>query len=208
MQEYTNLDSQVIGLSGAILAAAMVGDIAQSNRCDSAELNTLIASLFQFDPEELLTIYGGLDGIRPGLSRLVELLDNPGAELHRDLLRYLFGMGYLQRKMRSHPEMSQVIRSRLQHSSLMANHFTDHVDQTCDSIAAIYQDTLSTFSHRIQVTGKLEHLQNPANSAKIRTLLLAGIRSLHLWNQQGGAGWKLIVFRSRYRAAALRLLAQ
>lgn len=208
MTNYSSLDSQVIGLSGAMLASALVSDIAHSNHCNSAELHTLISSLFEFDPADSLAIYGGIDGLRPGLTSLVELLDNPGTELHREQLRYLFGMTYLQRKMRAHPDMSQVIRSRLEHSALMASHFTDHVDQTCASIAAIYQDTFSTFPQRIQVTGNFEYLQNPANSAKIRTLLLAGIRSLHLWRQQGGAGWKLILFRSRYRAAAIKLLAQ
>ncbi|MFC6673156.1 DUF489 family protein [Marinobacterium aestuariivivens] len=61
------------------------------------------------------------------------------------------------------------------HSSIVAN------------IASLYQETISTFSFRINVGGDPRHLQNAENAAKIRALLLAGIRAAMLWRQVGGA---------------------
>jgi high frequency lysogenization protein len=59
----------------------------------------------------------------------------------------------------------------------------------------LYQDTLSTLSFRVQVTGNVQHLKTPANADKIRALLLAGVRSAMLWKQLGGKRWQLILQR-------------
>ncbi len=72
--------------------------------------------------------------------------------------------------------------------------------------AALYQETLSTFSFRIQVTGEPNHLKNTDNADKIRALLLAGVRAALLWRQVGGRRWHLLFFRSRVGQSAKRIL--
>jgi high frequency lysogenization protein len=44
------------------------------------------------------------------------------------------------------------------------------------------------------------------NAAKIRALLLAGIRAALLWRQAGGDRWKLIFSRSAMQKEAQQLL--
>jgi high frequency lysogenization protein len=74
------------------------------------------------------------------------------------------------------------------------------------NLANLYQETLSTFSFRIQVTGEPRNLKNSDNADKIRALLLAGIRAAILWRQVGGRRWHLLFFRSRVGKSASRIL--
>ncbi len=46
----------------------------------------------------------------------------------------------------------------------------------------------------------MRHLQQTDNAAKIRALLLAGIRSARLWRQLGGHRWQLIFSRRKLLA--------
>ena len=66
-----------------------------------------------------------------------------------------------------------------------------------EALADIYQATISTLGRRIQVVGDPASLQNTANANRIRSLLLAGVRSAWLWSQLGGGRWQLVFLRSR-----------
>tara|TARA_B110000196_G_C20719935_1_gene463707 strand:- start:184 stop:600 length:417 start_codon:yes stop_codon:yes gene_type:complete len=79
-------------------------------------------------------------------------------------------------------------------------------EQSFEQLATLYQDTISTLSHRIQVHGQEDYLQNDYVSNRVRSLLLAGIRSAVLWHQLGGRRWRLILYRKRLQetASALR----
>lgn len=74
------------------------------------------------------------------------------------------------------------------------------------ALADLYQETVSTFSFRIQVSGEPRYLQNQDNANKIRSLLLAGLRSAILWEQVGGKRWHLLIFRKQICKAAKNLL--
>ena len=65
------------------------------------------------------------------------------------------------------------------------------------AFGGLYEDTLSTFRHRIQVHGDMRNLQQSGNAAKIRALLLAGIRSARLWRQLGGYRWQMVFSRRK-----------
>jgi adenylosuccinate lyase len=49
----------------------------------------------------------------------------------------------------------------------------------------------------------MRNLQQPSNAAKIRALLLAGIRSARLWRQLGGHRWQLVIQPSQAAQRAL-----
>ena len=66
-------------------------------------------------------------------------------------------------------------------------------------LSALYQRTISTLDRRVHVSGSPEFLQRNEVAAKIRTLLLAGVRSAWLWHQSGGRRWHLILRRSTIR---------
>ena len=75
-------------------------------------------------------------------------------------------------------------------------------------IGELYQETISTINPRIIVKGEQSYLSNVDTASKVRTLLLAGIRSAILWNQIGGSQWKLLFTRGNYVRTAKKLLDQ
>jgi len=52
----------------------------------------------------------------------------------------------------------------------------------------------------------MRYLQQSTNAARIRALLLAGIRSARLWRQLGGHRWQLLFSRRKLLAELYPLL--
>jgi high frequency lysogenization protein len=103
----------------------------------------------------------------------------------------------LERKLAKRDDMLQIMGSRLDQIQQQVQHFGLVHDNVIAACGGLYQDTLSTFSQRIQVQGDMRHLQQPSNAAKIRALLLTGIRAARLWRQLGGHRWQLVFSRRK-----------
>ena len=200
-------EDQVIALAGTLQAAQVVDDISKHGRYNNPEFEPLLNSLFEFEPDSTAAVFGGVPGVKPGLKQLLELLDGNNLEKHRDLIRYFFSLLHLERKLSSKPELLGIIHTRLQHAALKREHFTDQHSDTCHSLSGIYQDTISTLSYRIHVTGSMQHLQNKNNADSIRAALFAGVRAAVLWRQCGGQRRKLLFQRKRILSTASALLA-
>tara|TARA_R110002110_G_scaffold405550_1_gene624799 strand:+ start:67131 stop:67793 length:663 start_codon:yes stop_codon:yes gene_type:complete len=189
------LEEQTIALAGVAQAARLVDQVSRTGSCPPEFLQASLNSLFAFDTDTVEAIYGGLPGIRLGLDTLAMVLHNQHSPEQRDMVRYLFNLLYLERKFAADPAMMAVVRSRLEHASFRAEHFSAHANDICHSVSGIYQDTLSTLKFRIKVSGSAQHLQNRQSADTIRALLLAGIRATFLWRQLGGRRWKLVLQR-------------
>ena len=201
----SQLEQQAVALAGVAQAARLVDQISRTGSYPIEFLEPSIHSLFEFDADSVEEVFCGVPGVKLGLHNLSSLLANNNAEEHRDVVRYVFGLLYLERKFATNPEMMAVVRSRLEHASFRAEHFSGHVEEICHSLSGIYQDTLSHLTFRIKVTGSAQHLQNPQNADIIRALLLAGIRAAFLWRQLGGRRWKLQLQRRKLLRAAQNL---
>ena len=199
------LEQQAVALAGVAQAARLVDQISRTGSYPMEFMEPSIHSLFEFDAGSVEDVFGGVPGVKLGLHNLSSLLANNNAEESRDVVRYVFGMLYLERKFATNPEMMSVVRSRLEHASFRAEHFAGHVEEVCASLSGIYQDTLSHLSFRIKVTGSAQHLQDPQNADIIRALLLSGIRAAFLWRQLGGRRWKLLLQRRKLQRAAQSL---
>ena len=103
----------------------------------------------------------------------------------------------LERQLDKRDDMLQIMGSRLDQIQQQVEHFGLVHDNVIAACGGLYQDTISTFRQRIQVHGDMRFLQQPNNAAKIRALLLAGIRSARLWRQLGGHRWQLVFSRSK-----------
>lgn len=191
----TSLRDQVIALAGVAQAAQLVDQVARTGEADPAALEASIKSLFQFDPESTEAVFGGLEGVGNGLTALNSLLQTGGYSRMQQQARYLSGMLFLERKLSSRGDLLEVIHSRLKHAAFRADHFSSDMGGALSSVAGIYQDTISKFKFRIQVSGDMAHLQSPQQAEKIRSLLFAGIRAAILWRQVGGRRWHLLLKR-------------
>jgi len=201
----SRLENQAIALAGVAQAARLVDQIARTGSCPVEFVEASVHSLFVFEPRQTEEVFGGIGGIKLGLQNLCMLLASRQEATSAEMVRYVFGLMYLERKFATNSEMMSVVRSRLEHTRFRAEHFSSHVHELCHSVSAIYQDTLSHLSFRIKVAGSQEYLENTQNADRIRTLLLCGIRAAFLWRQLGGRRWRLLLQRRRLLDTAQRL---
>lgn len=201
------LTGQVIALAGLLQSAFLVDQIAKTGTSPSESFYPSINSLFAFDVDTPEQIYGGQHGVDLGLRLLQDILIGGNNNQYRQVIRYSLGLMYLEKLLARKPELMSIIFNRLEHAAVKAEHFTENPQSVASSIAAIYQDTLSTLKFRIQISGSMQQLQNPANADNIRALLLAGVRAVVLWRQMGGRRWRLIFNRGKLLKRTRQLLA-
>ncbi|MDX1633016.1 MAG: high frequency lysogenization protein HflD [Marinobacter sp.] len=203
-----SLDDQILALAGIFQAATLVQQVAHQGQCAESSLQASVRSLFATDPDSTLAVYGELKDLREGLATLVSVLSEQNRRQDVDILRYGLNLIHLEARLKRNPDMLDVIASRIEQARHTARHFGYGHGNLLRNLGSIYTDTISTFKLRIQVTGDPRHLQNPDNAARVRALLLAGIRSAVLWRQSGGRRWHLVFFRRRIIARARELAEQ
>lgn len=191
----SELREQTIALAGVAQAARLVDQLSKTGSYPMEFLESSVNSLFVFDLEHAEDIFAGLAGVRLGLQNLCAILANQNESEQRDAARYLFSILHLERHFAADAQMRDVVRSRLEHASFGAEHFSQKAGEQCHRIAGIYEDTFSRLPRRIKVTGSAQHLENSRNADIIRALLLAGVRSAYLWRQLGGRRWRLALKR-------------
>jgi len=192
--------NEVIALAGIIQTAELVELLANTGTAPAENFETSLASILRTNPGTIEEIYNGQVNIIPGLSLgfgalndMLEQKKQPG----NNRLRYAVGLMHLQKKLQSNDALMDVLSNRIEQMESKLNHFELTHERNISGLASIYEDTLSTFRFRIQVTGNAIHLQNPVVVHKIRAVLLAGIRSAMLWRQVGGKRWHFILYRKK-----------
>lgn len=192
------LQEQLVALGAVFEAAVLADKIARTGQISEASMGCMLGSLLVRDPKSTLDVYGGDDlNLRDGYRALISSLERNPSALQREPLRYALAMIGLERQLDKRSDMLQVMGSRLDQIQQQVEHFGLVHDNVIAACGGLYQDTISTFRQRIQVHGDMRFLQQPNNAAKIRALLLAGIRSARLWRQLGGHRWQLVFSRSK-----------
>lgn len=188
---------QLVALGAVFTAAIQADKIARTGQFDEGPTKCLLNSLLITNPQNTLDVYGGDDyELLDGYRFLCKFLER-NAGLSREVLRYSLSMILLERKLTANNNMLQTIASNLVQISSKVEHFGLFHDNVFSACGGLYEQTISTFSHRIQVVGDITYLQQPHIAAQIRSLLLTGIRSAMLWNQLGGRRWHLLLKRKK-----------
>ena len=186
MSSFTPLQQQVIALAGVVQATRIVDQVAKTGSYPAAFFEASLRSLFAFDAPTVDAVYGNIQGVKLGLRSVVDMLTDATNEDHVAMGTYVRGLLKLEGQFGKRPDLQEVVASRLGHVNFKAQHFSDDAVELAASISAIYQDTISHLPYRIKVQGNVQHLQQTQNADLVRTLLLAGLRSAHLWRQLGG----------------------
>jgi high frequency lysogenization protein len=190
-----NTQQQILALAGLFQAMSAVDAIAQKGQCDSKQLETSLNSLFVTNPETTLSVYGELNKLETGLEVVHDLLAKTNANEHILPIRYALAIVHLERKLNKDESMLNTLGERLDRAQQQVDHFGTCHENVINGIASIYVDTISTFSLRVQISGQERHLSVDLNAARIRCLLLAGVRSAMLWRQLAGRRWHFIFKR-------------
>lgn len=204
-----SLHDQTLALAGVFQAANLVQQIANNGHCNDTSLEACLRSLFATNPATTLDVYGGeLADVREGLVTLSTVMSEQSKQQDIEVLRYVLNLVHLESKLNRHSDMMDVIGSRIDQARHTASHFGYIHTNLISNLASIYMDTISTFRLRIQVSGNPSLLQRDENAAKVRALLLAGIRSAVLWRQTGGRRWQLVLSRRKVIQHARELAEQ
>ncbi|MDX1606243.1 MAG: high frequency lysogenization protein HflD [Candidatus Competibacterales bacterium] len=195
---------RAIALAGLFQATGLVNDIAQEGQCDGDDFAAALDSLFKIDADDTEDVYGGLERLRTGLILMDRQLSQPQ---NRQLTQYVLQLMLLERKLARQPRMLAALRQGVEETRDKLGYFPATHDNIIARLAELYSNTISTLKPRIMVNGHYQNLSRADNANRIRTLLLAGIRSAVLWHQCGGSRLKLLFARKRLLLEARRLLA-
>ncbi|SET09604.1 high frequency lysogenization protein HflD [Thorsellia anophelis] len=202
-----NYSNNIIALAGLCQAATLVRDLSQTGQASEHYQTALIDSLLQNNPETALDVYGGdLDNIRLGLKSVNYLLNMDKSPAVFDITRYALSMLVLERRLMRSTDSQNTLRLRMASLTNNMNVIEDNHEQLIYKIAGIYADVISPLGQRVQVTGSEQILTNTLVQAKIRTLLLSGIRAAILWRQVGGNRWQFVFARKKMIDTAESLL--
>jgi len=194
--QYTDRD-RVLALAGIFQACSLVQQVATTGQCEEAGLVTALNSIFNTEPKDVESVYGRALCLTQGLQSLVREFANETTDRNIDLMKYVFGVIHLEAKLAKKRELLQKITAGVQRAQQQTVHFPAIHENIMASLADTYSQTVSTLSPRIIVTGEHTHLANPQVANKVRTCLLAGVRSAVLWRQAGGNRWRLLFGRGQ-----------
>jgi high frequency lysogenization protein len=194
-----NKIQQTLALAGIAQAAFLVDQLAQHGLAAQDKLSTCLESLFITNPASTIEVYGDVDKLKLGLQVLEEIFVTKESSLKSpELMRYLIGLIYLEARLGKQQGMLGKIAKGIENSEREnkdSNMQLAENPEIINQLANLYQETISTLSFRIQVSGKPQYLKNTAIANTIRATLLAGIRSAVLWHQLGGRRWHFMLKR-------------
>ena len=196
------IEERTIALAGVLQACAQVQSLARRGAADDDVYESSVQSILILDAVNTAAIYGGLEGVRSGLSLISKgIMSSPQAE-KVELLRYAMSLLHLQTQLYDDQAAFNKFGAAIDHLSSVPG------EEITDNCSGIYQDFISGLRPQIIVQGEQDFLQKDSIPPKIRTMLLAGIRSAVLWKQKGGGRFKLLWERTRMQNAAKQLLSQ
>jgi len=210
-------DERTMALAGVYQASVLTQDLARRGRCDDAVLMSSIKSLFTFDAPTTIEVYGNVEALSCGLRTVVNRMATQAEITDFELSRYVMSLtqlaGRLQKDRATAEKLYNGIRNlpeatRMSESTQFDDDSGEIDDLSlCEGLADVYTTTISKMSPQVIVHGEHGHLSDSQIVAKVRTALLAGVRSAWLWHQLGGRKWHLILHKNRYIASAASQLA-
>jgi high frequency lysogenization protein len=195
-----SVSNRVIALAGLYQCVDLVTQIARQGRYNETAFASCIGSLFRVDAETYLDVYGDLDALRSGLRVLRAARRREGWGQALERTRYAVMLLYLERKLRKDRRRQEQITTGIRNAATRLTRLAPTHMDVIGVLAEVYRGTISSLGPRIVVKGEPAHLSGADNAARIRALLLAGIRAAWLWHQAGGSRLRLLL----ERAALLR----
>ena len=198
----SQLRDQTLALAGLFQAAILTEELAFRGQCGQAAFDCSFDSLFAFDAESTAEIYGDLKGLGSGFEALIAYLGGQNQQSSKNIAYYLLAMIKLSKRVVADRDLSDGLQRELQSIEANQREFGLSRVNAISKIDALYQNHISQLSPRIMVRGDEHFLRDDDVAARVRTLLLAGIRAAVLWMQLGGSRWRLMWRRRQFVACA------
>jgi high frequency lysogenization protein len=201
------LENQTLALAGMFQAATLVDELALHGKCDSTEFDCSFDSLFTIEADTPREALGDIACLVRGFTALTDYLGGENRAPGRNIAYYLLSMLKLSSQVLRDEELSELLLKGLQRIESDRVSFDMSRHSVIYKIDGLYQTCISGLSPRIIVRGEQSYLRNDDNAARVRVLLLAGIRAAVLWQQLGGNRWSLFWSRKKYVATAQKFLS-
>jgi len=205
MIDNTRLKNITLALAGIVQAAVLVQTFAANGHCDEDAFATSINSIYKIDADDVISVYGDIQDLKLGLTSLEQLFLSPQSPKGRDISRYVVSLMNVQKQLMQDKAMLMTLQKKLKYAMSQVDFFDELHPTVINNLGHIYSDTLSHLKFRIQVYGPKEIINQEDNMAKIRALLLAGVRSAVLWKQVGGSQWQFLFHRKKIAKCARQL---
>ncbi|MDX8395186.1 MAG: high frequency lysogenization protein HflD [Mariprofundaceae bacterium] len=190
--------NRAAALAALVQAVSLVESIARKGICDNKDFERCIHSLFAPASDNVVELYGGRKNIQTGLRITAKLLQGQNIDQAKALLAYSAGLIALEKRLSKNKPMLTALAKGMLRTQKQSEYFDSQTHgNVIAGIANLYGETISTLKPRIIVRGKPEYLKIPANTHKVRVLLLSGIRAAHLWHKHGGGHLRLLIGRKK-----------
>jgi high frequency lysogenization protein len=201
------IDNIVISLAGMLQVVTLILELTQTGKMNEHAFEASVHSIFQLDPIDVVSVYKDLSHLKLGLQTVVTAF-NPLFTGDKIVNRYLLSLIHLQKKLNHAPRLLATLRARLEQTKKQVAYFSLLHPTVISNLSDIYTQTISTFKFRVMILGNPRILNAKENMEKVRTLLLAGIRSATLWRQSGGSRTQMLFMRHKIKLTAEKLLTQ
>ncbi|MCW7549036.1 high frequency lysogenization protein HflD [Photorhabdus sp. APURE] len=197
-----------LALAGICQSGRLVQQLAHENQCDTDAVATMVNSILNTNPASVLDVFGNHErNLRMGLNAMLGMFNSSNNGISADLTRYILSLIALERRLNKNQAAFDALSNRISLLERQQAHFEPMSEGMFNALAGIYVDVISPLGPRIQVTGSPDVLRNSLVQAKVRSILLAGIRCAVLWQQVGGGRLQLMFSRQRLIQQAKDILS-
>ncbi|BET97237.1 high frequency lysogenization protein HflD [Xenorhabdus taiwanensis] len=197
-----------LALAGICQSGRLVQKLAHEGQCDTDAFEIMLNSVLNMNPTSTLDVFGNnACNLRIGLDAMLGMFNSSHSGVSADLTRYMLSLMALERRLNKNPSTVNQLANRIEQLERQQSYFEPMSEGILNALAGIYVDVISPLGPRIQVTGSPDVLRNSLIQAKVRSVLLAGIRSAVLWQQVGGSRLQIMFSRQRLIRQAKEILA-
>ena len=192
----SSIDKQLYSLAALYQSCNAISRIAWEGKYEEKEFLPLIKSILDVDSDDPLAIYQKPTSLKSGFEFLKKQVVDDIFTRSSETRRYISSIKDLVKRINTSSIIDEQFKKRI--DRLNETEYEKNTDDTVLKIGQLYRDTFSKLEPRIVISGDNQYLKEDLNAARIRTALMAAIRSVYLWKSCNGSNFKFFLFRKRY----------
>jgi len=189
--------AQTIALAAICQSAMMIQQVSRGQAISDESLECLLNGIMVTAPDSVFDVYQSLPDLTAGSNLMVHQLSGQTTAKDVELTRYVAGIMSLSKRLLKNTRALNALRGDIDDVQRRLEHFsiTDH--SIIQNFADSYSKAISPIGAKIQVIGNPDTLRQPSVQAKVRAILLAGVRAAILWRQMGGQRRQFLFIRKQ-----------
>tara|TARA_B100000886_G_scaffold337772_1_gene299215 strand:+ start:453 stop:1079 length:627 start_codon:yes stop_codon:yes gene_type:complete len=192
----STIDRQLYSLAALYQSCNAISRIAWKGKYDEEEFSPLIKSILDVNSDDPLSIYEEPTLLKPGFEFLKKQVIDDIFTRSSETRRYISSIKNLVRRIDASNIIDEQFRKNIDRLNEIKRKKT--IDDLVLEIGQLYLDTFSKVEPRIVISGDNQYIKEDLNAARIRTALMAAIRSVYLWKSCNGSDIKFFLFKKRY----------